>query len=72
MGHALVSSVGGFFVARLCLGISEAGNFSGAPIAIGRLNPDSSMQTAETAARARPSVFAAASDSGKDGFQVTI
>jgi ACS family hexuronate transporter-like MFS transporter len=27
MGHALVSSVSGFFVARVCLGISEAGNF---------------------------------------------
>ena len=27
MGHALVSSVGGFFAARICLGISEAGNF---------------------------------------------
>src|ERR1700730_11014035 len=27
MGHALVSTVGGFFVARMCLGISEAGNF---------------------------------------------
>ena len=27
MGHALVTSVGGFFVARMCLGISEAGNF---------------------------------------------
>ena len=27
MGHALVTSIGGFFVARMCLGISEAGNF---------------------------------------------
>jgi ACS family hexuronate transporter-like MFS transporter len=27
MGHALVSSVSGFFVARICLGISESGNF---------------------------------------------
>ena len=27
MGHALVASIGGFFVARMCLGISEAGNF---------------------------------------------
>ena len=27
LGHALVSSVSGFFVARLCLGISESGNF---------------------------------------------
>jgi MFS family permease len=27
MGHALVSSVSGFFIARMCLGISEAGNF---------------------------------------------
>ena len=27
MGHALVSSVGGFMVARVCLGLSEAGNF---------------------------------------------
>ena len=27
IGHALVSSVSGFFVARICLGISEAGNF---------------------------------------------
>jgi MFS transporter, ACS family, hexuronate transporter len=27
MGHALVTSVGGFFAARMCLGISEAGNF---------------------------------------------
>jgi ACS family hexuronate transporter-like MFS transporter len=27
MGHALVASVGGFAVARMCLGISEAGNF---------------------------------------------
>jgi len=27
MGHALVSTVGGFMVARMCLGISEAGNF---------------------------------------------
>jgi ACS family hexuronate transporter-like MFS transporter len=27
LGHALVSSIGGFFVARACLGITEAGNF---------------------------------------------
>ncbi|MBV9490254.1 MAG: MFS transporter [Verrucomicrobia bacterium] len=27
LGHALVSSVGGFMLARVCLGISEAGNF---------------------------------------------
>jgi ACS family hexuronate transporter-like MFS transporter len=27
IGHALVSSVGGFMTARICLGISEAGNF---------------------------------------------
>jgi ACS family hexuronate transporter-like MFS transporter len=27
MGHALVSSVSGFGIARMCLGISEAGNF---------------------------------------------
>jgi MFS family permease len=27
IGHALVSSVGGFMIARVCLGISEAGNF---------------------------------------------
>ncbi len=27
MGHALVASVGGFMAARMCLGISEAGNF---------------------------------------------
>jgi MFS transporter, ACS family, hexuronate transporter len=27
LGHALVSSVGGFFAARACLGITEAGNF---------------------------------------------
>jgi ACS family hexuronate transporter-like MFS transporter len=27
MGHALVSSVSGFFVARICLGLGEAGNF---------------------------------------------
>ena len=28
IGHALVSSVSGFFLARICLGISEAGQFS--------------------------------------------
>jgi MFS transporter, ACS family, hexuronate transporter len=27
IGHALVSSVGGFMIARVCLGVSEAGNF---------------------------------------------
>jgi MFS transporter, ACS family, aldohexuronate transporter len=27
MGHALVTTIGGFFAARMCLGISEAGNF---------------------------------------------
>ena len=27
LGHALVSSVTGFFIARVCLGLSEAGNF---------------------------------------------
>ena len=27
LGHALVSSVGGFMIARVCLGVSEAGNF---------------------------------------------
>ena len=27
LGHALVSSIGGFLVARACLGITEAGNF---------------------------------------------
>jgi len=27
LGHALVSSVTGFFIARICLGLSEAGNF---------------------------------------------
>jgi ACS family hexuronate transporter-like MFS transporter len=27
VGHALVSTVGGFFIARGCLGITEAGNF---------------------------------------------
>jgi MFS transporter, ACS family, aldohexuronate transporter len=27
LGHALVSSLGGFFAARACLGITEAGNF---------------------------------------------
>ena len=27
IGHALVSSVGGFMIARACLGVSEAGNF---------------------------------------------
>jgi MFS family permease len=27
IGHSLASSVGGFFVARACLGITEAGNF---------------------------------------------
>ena len=27
MAHALVSTVSGFFAARICLGISEAGNF---------------------------------------------
>ena len=27
LGHALVSSIGGFFVARACLRITEAGNF---------------------------------------------
>jgi MFS transporter, ACS family, hexuronate transporter len=27
IGHALVSSVGGFMIARICLGVSEAGNF---------------------------------------------
>src|ERR1700693_6182341 len=27
MGHALVSSVSGFFIARICLGLGEAGNF---------------------------------------------
>jgi len=27
IGHSIVSSVGGFMVARVCLGVSEAGNF---------------------------------------------
>ena len=27
MGHALVSTLGGFFVARVCLGLGESGNF---------------------------------------------
>ena len=30
MGHALVSSIGGFFVARVALGLSEGGNFPAA------------------------------------------
>ncbi len=30
MGHALVTTVGGFFAARICLGVSEAGNFPSA------------------------------------------
>src|SRR5271157_3446529 len=27
LGHALVTTVSGFFIARICLGISESGNF---------------------------------------------
>lgn len=30
MGHALVSTVGGFFTARVCLGLGEGGNFPSA------------------------------------------
>ena len=30
MGHSLVSSIGGFFMARVCLGLGEGGNFPSA------------------------------------------